>query len=336
MNSIVQYLSGFTVLKRYHDESPYKEMTNAQRAAELNKQMNAGVGFVNYYGHGNRLSWSGWYGQSDMSSLTNTSKLPVIFATSCYTGRFHFDREYYLCRDGSTWNRTGSPTPSVNYPEPAAVQSSLFDEYNDESFAEHFLVKSNTGGIGYIGCVSVCEHGAWLADASRSDGLSPYFFKAYSQGLRTLGGLWTNALDRFVDDVKNIGMYYYAYLHVHKFFLYGDPTLRVGGAFTKTLTGNVYNGNGGPLNGYTRYHLTGDVTVPTRQTLSADSSFCILFDEGKKMTAQGTSGFTVNMGSQNQAYFITVGDNPKTQDFISGIQLNCQLRLRNGGAIKLH
>jgi hypothetical protein len=93
MNSIVQYLSGFTVLKRYHDESPYKEMTNAQRAAELNKQMNTGVGFVNYYGHGNRLSWSGWYGQSDLSSLTNTNMLPVIFATSCYTGRFQLDRE---------------------------------------------------------------------------------------------------------------------------------------------------------------------------------------------------------------------------------------------------
>jgi hypothetical protein len=107
MNSIVSSLSGFAVIKRYQDESPYKEMTYAQRAAQINTMMNAGVGFVNYFGHGNRLSWAGWYDQSYMSSLTNTNMLPVIFATSCYTGRFHFDREYYLRRDGSIWNRTG-------------------------------------------------------------------------------------------------------------------------------------------------------------------------------------------------------------------------------------
>ncbi len=336
MNSIVPYLSGFTVYKRYHDESPYKEMTNAQRAAELNKMMNAGVGFVNYYGHGNRLSWAGWYSDSDLSSLTNTNMLPVIFATSCYTGRFHFDREYYLRRDGSIWNRTGTATPPVDYPEPATVQSYLFDIYGDESFAEHFLVKSNTGCIGYIGCVSKSEHGAWLADANRSDGLCPYFFNAYSQGLRTLGGLWTNALDRFVSDVKNIGMYHYAYIQAHKFFLYGDPTLRVGGAFTATLSGNVYNGSGGPLIAHPRYRITGNVSVPVGQTLSADSTICILFDDGKKITALGTSGFIVKSKSQTPSYLVTIGADPKAQDFISGIQVKGQLLLSNGGAIKLY
>lgn len=226
MDALATELSGFTLLKRYADLAPYASMSGAQRAATINSDLNSGAGLVFYYGHGNRLSWAGWYGQGDMGSLTNDARLPIIFATSCYTGRFHFDREYYLTAASVLWDRRAGPWPPTNYPLPMPVQFSYFDEYGDESMAEHFLVKRSSGGVAYIGCASKAEHGAWIA-ANR--GLAHYFADSYYAGT-TLGGMWRYAMSRFItDEVIPEAMGWYRFIHIHKMMLFGDPSLRVGG-----------------------------------------------------------------------------------------------------------
>ena len=97
---VIPYLTatGFNIHKRYMDDASWTGLTYTARSAEVSNRLNSGAGFVNYYGHGVRLKWcnqseDGWYDHSKIPSLTNEHKLPVIFATSCYTGRFHFDRE---------------------------------------------------------------------------------------------------------------------------------------------------------------------------------------------------------------------------------------------------
>jgi len=110
-----------------------------------------------------------------------------------------------------------------------AIQPTTYDAHNNESLAEHFLVKNSAGAVGYIGCTSVVEHGAWL---SNTKGLSPYFFEDYNNGTRTLGEVWKNALTEFINDLYHPttgGMFYYSFLHIHKMILFGDPSLAVGG-----------------------------------------------------------------------------------------------------------
>lgn len=226
---LVGYLSGFTILKRYQDQSPWSGMTDAQRAAELNTQFNAGVGFVNYYGHGGTKSWSGWYGAGDLASLINRDKLPVVFAVSCNTGRFHYQgcgcsgcvpQDLYQTQAGQLWTWSDC-TLKTDRPEPAAVQPAIYDQ---ESMAEEFLVKRDTGAIAYIGATSKFEYGG--------EDLDKYFFEAYQVGYKppTLGYLWSRAMRQFVTNVVvPKALDWFAFLHIHKVTCFGDPSLRVGG-----------------------------------------------------------------------------------------------------------
>lgn len=222
-------LSSFNVIKYYQNNAPYNTMTTTQRANEINTALNSGVGFVNYYGHGHCTDWTGWYNHSNIVSLTNDTILPVAFATACYTGRFHFSHSFhYEDRNGVEWNGSGAGI-GTDHPEPNAVQPSKYDSYGNESLAEQFLVKNVNGAIGYIGCSSKGEHGVWLEN---DKGLSPYFFEEYDRGTRTLGEIWKNALTAFADDLQDPvtgGMHFYAFIHIHKMMLFGDPSLEVGG-----------------------------------------------------------------------------------------------------------
>jgi len=338
---VVPYLtgSGFNVIKRYMDNPQWLGLSDAQRVAEFNTQLNNGVGFVNFYGHGNRLLFANWYHKDHMSSLYNNAMLPVIFVSACYTGRFHFAREYYMDINGTEWNRLESPQPVVNFPEPMAIQPSVYDSYGDESMAEQFLVKRYSGGIGYIGVTSKSEQGLWLSDPSKSMGLSPYFFGDYNFGNRTLGILWKNAMATFVADVENIAMDNYAFLHIHKMMLLGDPSLTVGGRFTNNVSGNIYDGWYGPWSSYSRWRINGDVTIPLGHALTVQEGVSTLFEDGRKISGIDPNygyGLLVN-GSQNAPVcFFSLGLEPQSACFLHGMKIYGQTRLRNGGEIKFY
>jgi len=238
MDALTPYLSGFAITKLYLDESPWTTMTNDQRAAAINNGFNTGAGFVNYYGHGDRMYWGGyvpatstWYSDAYIGGLTNYDRLPVIFAAACDTALFHFDVNYYQDVNGNEWNsgmRQFDPEGKEisNRPEPKAVQPSIYDVYGNESFAEHLLVKMYTGAIAYIGANCLVEHGIWF---DNEHGLPLYFYQAYYSGT-TLGAMWRFALDKFiVDEVIPLGMEWYRFIHIHKVMLFGDPSLRIGG-----------------------------------------------------------------------------------------------------------
>jgi hypothetical protein len=350
MDGIVKYLNGFDIdeKKLYGNKSPWNTTSPDDRAKEINRILNNGVGFVSYYGHGTRHSWTTfkdgiWYDRSKLSNLTNHDMLPVIFATACYTGRFHFDREYYLRNDGSEWDRLNARKPATDYPEPMAVQSSLYDGYESESLAEHFLVKRNEGAIGYIGCVSKAEQGAWF-DVDK--GLCPYFFEHY-QGAwfeydKMLGRLWQKTLGKFInDEVVPEAMGQYRFIHIHKMMLFGDPSLMVGGAFRINRCGTVYDGEytGGPLSTYSRCRIECDVTVPLGEKLTIYPHASILFDNGKKITAKATGldeGLVMNGASDMPINFLSLAPEPQSEHAVQGMKLTGQLRIRNGGQIKLY
>lgn len=329
MDGLVAYLSGFTPYKRYMSQPPWDANTDDQRADEINRFLNSqGAGIANYHGHGNTDEWVHWYDQNKMGSLTNEDMLPVLFATACYTGRFHFLLDYYEDVQGNLWTGGGGARP-----KPMPVQPATCDR---ESLAEHFLVKRNAGGIAYIGCTSKVEAGAWL---STTKGLCPYFYKHYDQGTRTLGQLWKDTMSDFVADVEKVGMGdYYSFIHIHKMMLFGDPSLQIGGAFNTTLCSNVYDGNGGPLQSGSRYRVNCNVTVPTGQKLTANPGVSVVFESGKKITAMDANpgnGLIVNGTTSQPMHFLSETINPQAQG-VCGVKVTGQMRLRNGGEIKLY
>jgi len=222
------YLSDFTIIKPYED-SQWFSSTDIRnyRAGVINATVNEGVGFVNYFGHGTPLAWSWVFDQqqgwTDVTNLTNTDRLPVVFAVACYTGRFYFDNgvtsaipsDYYRAADDTEWSSTATV---ADRPEPMAVQPSQYDK---ESLAEEFLVRHRQGAVAYVGCADKMEYGG--------QDLDRYFFEAYSVGWKPpkLGYMWYYAQRQWLDNVDLRS--YYAYIHMHKMMLFGDPSLRVGG-----------------------------------------------------------------------------------------------------------
>ena len=209
--------------------------------AAIAADINAGVGFVNFSGHGNRLTWS-VFDSGHVSNLTNEGKLPVAFAAACNTAQFHY-KTTYLDVTGTSFNPETECPLSDGYhrcwpvnpqapeaPEPAALQTKNGVSYDVDSMAEAFLVKRDSGAVGYIGSYTGAQSGGQMLDR--------YFFEAYRYSLRppALGSMWNYAVRRYIDNDFHIDFNWdskwYAqamFHHIQKYLLFGDPSLRVGG-----------------------------------------------------------------------------------------------------------
>ncbi len=199
--------------------------------------LNDGVGFANFSGHGGPTIWGSALGLGDVSGLTNTGKLPVVFAAACSTARFHFETTWLdtsgdvfvqSCPGGQCWPADISAQAR---PEPAAVQRKADGtSYDLDSLAEEFLVKGENGAIGYIGAYTGTQGGSQYLDR--------YFFEGYRHSMKPppLGYLWNYAVRRYIENDFHINFadtsdWYPPALfhHIQKYMLFGDPSLRVGG-----------------------------------------------------------------------------------------------------------
>lgn len=351
----IPYLSGYAITKLYQDQPPYNAMTNKQRSAVLNTELNKGAGFVNFWGHGDPDGWSTWYDNSSLSGLTNKDKLPVVVAIGCETAQYVVTPPWsaYVDVNGNQW-KAWQPKCDL---DPNKTCTAIPDPIQSgdpiDSMAEYFLVKSNTDGIGYVGFTSTGHPGY-------SEEFDEFFFKAYgTYGHDILGDMWKSMMEQYVSKyVSSDGVILSQNLHKHKptpeddrwhynamlnmlirTHLFGDPSLVVGGAFTITLSGNVYHGNGGPLKRFSRYRITGDVTVPAGQTLTIYPAASILFGDGKKITAMGAGpneGLIVNATSDMPVCFMSLAADPQAEHVVRGMKVSGQLRVRNAGEMKLY
>ncbi|CAA6807423.1 MAG: Peptidase C25 gingipain (Fragment) [uncultured Thiotrichaceae bacterium] len=222
-DEISDLLKNFTTFKLYQNNQPYKDMDLQKRAMVITGKVNDGIGVLAHLGHGNPHSWAHFLNIQKLSDLSN-SKYPIVSTIACLTANFHygpeiFQQDNYLTTDGNVW--FGQGAKKANRPMPASIQPGRFDV---ESMAEGFLVKHKYGAVAYMGSVAKGEHGGAA--------LQKYFIEFFARQMEwhKLGDIWANAMRKFIDNEALPGMgFYYAYLHLHKVILFGDPSLRVGG-----------------------------------------------------------------------------------------------------------
>lgn len=345
---------GITTVKERYDIDNY-----ANPATTFLNDANDGLGFVNYLGHGNTSSWEGWVSTSGLSRLDNYGKLPVVFTGACDTGMFAGQARFHAYKDvngvahcGTVDGEVLNPGayPHLNLPKPACIQDGnvictggLILTFDEDCIAEAFLfgnpIGSGTGAIAYLGARTGTQ--ATIVD------LDEHFFKAYEQGNEVLGEMWKYMLEEYYTqhDLADSNTLFSAHWRVgHRFdepqklILFGDPSLMVGGAFRTALCGNVYDGNGGPLQSGSRYRFNCNVTVPTGQKLTANPGAPVVFESGKKLTAMDASpsnGLIVNATTAQPVHFLSETVNPQAPG-VRGVRVRGQMRLRNGGEIKLY
>jgi hypothetical protein len=77
-----------TVYQEYDGNSSY--VTANTTSTLISSRINTGVSIINFANHGSETGWSvGSYSATHVNSLTNGSKLPVIFSVACVVGKFH-------------------------------------------------------------------------------------------------------------------------------------------------------------------------------------------------------------------------------------------------------
>lgn len=356
---------GFSLIKRYTDwTNPLNPQPPAGVPDVISADLNNGVGFVNYLGHGNSSGWAclDFYSPV-LNNLTNTDMLPVVFAGACDTGMFAWLARLhpYIDTAGVTHCGTANgetldpgPYPHTALPRPAPVQSGTIPcpgplcttcQLDPPCFAESILLGNpvgSTGAVAYLGERSGGRH--WVT------ALDTYFFHAYhTQDIVVLGDMWKYMVEQYYAQ-HNLGQSHtwsrqptewdvgHMFDEPHKLVLFGDPSLIVGGAFTSPVSGPVWDwGSGGPWFSYMRYRVTGDVTVPAGRTLTVLPYASILMENGRKITAldaDSSYGFTVNGTSDMPAYFISLAADPQADQVVRGMKVSGQLIVWNGGQIK--
>ena len=146
-------LNGFTLHRLY--SQPFNDCKLATKSLcpeNITDYINKGVGFASYIGHGSPLGWAipnGGYLLEEVDKLTNSDKLPVIFAVACSTGAFTTVPPITAYTDINGKTHSGTDNKEVftsTPPQPACIQ-----EKDLESMAEKMTVMKVTGAVAYAG-----------------------------------------------------------------------------------------------------------------------------------------------------------------------------------------
>jgi hypothetical protein len=348
---------GFNVVTRWWDTDLKYYSATARRAIAI-QGFNDGPCFINYIGgHGNSNVWSSMNfntTQIAAGEIVGADTLPIVFSSACFNGKFaHIPpREPYVDIYGSSHpqgkcERFPGPPDSAEYTPPEALQVA----YDVNCLAEDLLFKfgNPVGSGGAVACLAercAGRYGNELAETFY-EGCSPA-----GTDPCTIGEVWKYMIKEYYYN-RNLKHYETTSYPVNqsatfdeghkfdepqKFILFGDPSLMPGGAFRTALCGNVYDGNGGPLQSSSRYRFNCNVTVPAGQKLTANPGAPVVFESGKKLTAMDASpsnGLVVNGTMAQPVCLLSENVNPQATG-ACGIRVTGQMRVRNGGAIKMY
>lgn len=219
--------------------------------------INSGVGFVNYIGHGNTLGFACLgFGDSQIINLTNSGKLSVTFAGACDTGTFAPMPRVNPYKDVSGNSQCAGqnitePYPYWNLPRPNPLQqgsvtcNAQIFALDLGCFAENFLFgrapgqsPSSVGAIAYLGARSGGQWGMPFLDK--------FFFQAYTSGHEILGDVWRSMVTTYYWDrklneahtwvIRDDWGFGHGFDEPQKLILFGDPSLVIGGIANKEMS----------------------------------------------------------------------------------------------------
>jgi hypothetical protein len=220
--------AGWEITRLYTAGNPCRTTPDLTADSIVNA-LNQGAGLVSFVGHGNMDLWADAVSVKDFARVENAKQLPVIFSGGCGTATFtayppggpYLDVNG-IHHDGGEFGESFTGTP----PPPAPIQTAD----NLDGMMEFSLVQTPNGVVVYIGAVTGAQFPA-MFDVNRL-----FFEGIVNAGLRA-GDAWNYAirqyyqLHTFRKDYDHADWYILAEFHqMWKFMLFGDPSLRIGGA----------------------------------------------------------------------------------------------------------
>jgi hypothetical protein len=222
------YLNGYKSTLLFTVGSPCSGAGSLAASAVTNN-LNRGVGLVGYIGHGDISVLqipNDYWGVNNIPQLTNFDYLPIMVTSACETGHFASLPPYFAYLDINNVQHTGT----INGEQFTSVppQPSCLQKLNDpdEDLATNLTVRTDAGVVAYFGGVTGMQNS--------------YPYEYFFQGLPnypTIGQTW-QWMVRHYYEVQNLPQSLSnpswgtvaAWHQPWKFMLFGDPSLRIGGA----------------------------------------------------------------------------------------------------------
>lgn len=137
-------------------------LTNTTSAA-ISQKINDGVSVINFCNHGSVTGWSvAGYNYTHVNALTNSGKLPFIWAVACVNGQFQGQTcfaEYWLRATDISGNPTGAVSvfmSTINQPWHPPMDAQ--DEFNDIMIGSYSSnIKRSYGGLSINGVYKMLD-----------------------------------------------------------------------------------------------------------------------------------------------------------------------------------
>jgi len=128
--------------------------------SEFIDRWNAGVGHIQYTGHGWQEGWSNGapVGNADVDQLTNTNMLPYVVTVGCVVGEYNYSGDCFA--EKTQWaTHNGQPTGSV-----AHYGSTIYQYWNEpmrgqDAMVDHMVAEDyfTMGSLCAMGCVNMMD-----------------------------------------------------------------------------------------------------------------------------------------------------------------------------------
>ena len=294
LNDYIQNMSSSKNTVKMYQE--YSNLSTNQMTSELNN----GALFLNVAAHGSPgtgiflspgwlfywvspyLMWYNGYGTSDVKSLTNNYRLPVVTTMSCST---------------------------------AALDSS------SHSFGEVFVLTPNGGSIAYMGATRTAYSAADDAQVPYyyCGAIDSMIYQTFNQGQTRVGQLWAGAItsysQSFISNYQNA--YWVDAKTLMEYILLGDPTIDASGDFTPPVTQASYDSQWHNQNFYVQLTPTdiGKGTAETYYQINNGTTERLSID-GQPLITQESANNTLTYWSVDKA------GNAETPKILTNIKLD--------------
>ena len=154
----------------YHYEEVYRDYQNAGGAnsnvGTLSQHINDGVSLINYCNHGSETSWGVFnYSNSNVNTLTNVNKLPVVWSVACLNGKYDHSQPCFA----EAWLRAtndddvNQPTGAIGGMFSYILQPWVPPMYGQDEMVDVLVeshennIKRTMGGISYDGNMKIID-----------------------------------------------------------------------------------------------------------------------------------------------------------------------------------
>jgi len=230
LDQAAQYLSDWSIEKRYYANRGRKDNTPPPSATEVTALLGGQMRLMFHAGHGHPDRWHDCVSLAQLLQVETAGQWPIVLSAGCSTAVFAPQAPYESYLDIHGVRHPGTNAGQVFSSPPPPVAAIQPPELTYRSLGTDLLVATPHGAIAYFGC----------ATGSQPCGLT--LLTGFTQSLSVdrgsrrvrLGDAYRHQIEHYVAterlmELKPTASWYppSIFFQGMKFFLFGDPTLTV-------------------------------------------------------------------------------------------------------------